>query len=122
MDEHLILRAVFYLTLLICTIVENNEFRKKRLDELQKVLYSQEYPQNLFQEPVREVTSIPNENIRASKAKADSNNLIFVKIFSPNNKNFSPLIQTAFQLLRQSYETKECFKDIKLKKKSKTAI
>ena len=30
----------------ICTIVENSEVRQKRLDELQTVLYSQEYPQN----------------------------------------------------------------------------
>ena len=39
----------FTLARKICTIVENNEVRKKRLDELQKVLYSQEYPQNLIQ-------------------------------------------------------------------------
>ena len=32
----------------ICTIVENSEVRKKYLDELQKVLYSQEYPQNVI--------------------------------------------------------------------------
>ena len=74
--------------------MENNEVRKKRLDELQKVLYSQEYPQNLVQEAIRKVTSIPIENLRASKAKTDSNNLAFVTTFNPNNKNVFPLIQT----------------------------
>ena len=91
----------FTLARRICTIVENNEVRKKRLDELQKVLYSQEYPQNLVQEAIRKVTSIPIENLRASKAKTDSNNLAFVTTFNPNNKNVFPLIQTAFKSLQQ---------------------
>ena len=98
----------------ICVIVENNEVRKKRLDELQKVLYSQEYPQNLVQEAIRKVTSIPIENLSASKAKTDSYNLAFVTTFNPNIKNFFPLIEVALQSLQQSNETKECFKDIKL--------
>ena len=104
----------FTLARRICTIVENNEVRKKRLDELQKLLYSQEYPQNLVQETIRKVTSIPIENLRASKTKTDSNNLAFVTTFNPNNKSVFPLIQTAFKSVQLSYETKECFKDIKL--------
>ena len=40
----------------ICTTVEKSvwleKVRKKRLDELQNVLYSQEYPQNLIQEAI----------------------------------------------------------------------
>ena len=28
---------------------------------------------------------------------------------NPNDKNFFPLIQTAFKSLQQSYETRECF-------------
>ena len=90
--------------------------RKERLDELQKVLYSQEYPQNLIQEAIRKVASIPIENLRTSKARTDCNNLVFVATSynNPYNKNLFPLIQTAFKSLQQSYERKECFKDIKL--------
>ena len=94
--------------------MENNEVRKKRFDELQKVLYSQEYPQNLIQEAIRKATSIPIENLGATIAKTDSNNLAFVTTFNPKNKNFFPLIQAAFKSLQQSNETKEGFKDIKL--------
>ena len=90
--------------------MENNEVRKKHLDELQKVLYSQEYPQHLIQEAIQKVTSIPIQNLRVSNAKADSNDLAFVTTFNPNNKNVFPLIQTAFKSLQQSYETKGCFK------------
>ena len=104
----------FTLAKRICTIVENREVRQKRLDELQKVLYSQEYPQNLIREAVRKAASIPIENLRVSKAKNDSNNLAFLTTFNPNNKNVFPLIQTVFKSLQQSNETKECFKDIKL--------
>ena len=90
--------------------MENNEVRKKHLDELQKFLYSQEYPQHLIQEAIQKVTSIPIENLRVSKAKTDSNDLAFVTTSNPNNKNVFPLIQTAFKSLQQSYETKGCFK------------
>ena len=106
----------------ICTIAGNNEVRKKFLEELQKVLYSQEYPQRLVQEAIRKVTSIPTENLRASKAKTDSNNLAFVTNFNPYNKNVFPLIQTAFKSLQQSCETKQCFKDIKLKSSLKKLL
>ena len=77
-----------------------------------KVLYSQKYPQNLVQEAIPKVKSIPNENLRASETKTDSNNLAFVTTFNPSNKNVFPLIQTAFKSPQQSYETKECFKDL----------
>ena len=54
------------------------------------------------------------ENLRASKAITDSNNLTFVTTFHPNKKNVFPLIQTTFKPLQQSYETKAYFKNIKL--------
>ena len=77
----------------ICTIVENKLLkqvrRKKRLDELQKVLYSQEYPESLIQETIQKATSIPIKNLRVSKVKIDSNNLAFVATFNPRTKTFS---------------------------------
>ena len=81
----------FILARRICTIMENSEVRKERLDELKKVLYSHEYPQNLIQEAIRKATSIPIENLRTSKAETDSNNLAFVTAFNPNNKNVFPV-------------------------------
>ena len=82
--------------------MENKEVRKKRLNELQKVLFSQEYPQNLIQELIQKVTSIPIEDLRASKAKPGSNNLVFLTTFNPNNKNAFALIRTGFKSLQQS--------------------
>ena len=72
-------------------------------------------------EKIRKVTSIPTENLRASKAKTDSNNFAFVATFNSNNKKVFPLIQTSFKSLQQSHETKECFKDIKLIKSQRQA-
>ena len=46
----------------ICTILENNKVRRKLFDELQKVLYSHEYPQNLVQEVIPKVTSLESKN------------------------------------------------------------
>ena len=47
--------------------MEKNEVRKKRLDKLQIVLYSEEHSQNLIQELIRKVRSIPIENLRPQK-------------------------------------------------------
>ena len=49
----------FTLARRICTIVENDKVRKKRLQQLHKVSYSQEYLQNVIQEVTGNVTSIP---------------------------------------------------------------
>ena len=93
---------------------ENSKVRKKHLDKLGKVLCSQEYLQNLIQKAIRKVISLPTENSRPSKVKNYINNLEIVTTFNPNNKNVVHLIQTTFMSLQQSYETKKCFKDIKL--------
>ena len=100
----------FTLARRICTIVENSEVRKRRLNELQKVLCSQNYPQNLIQEVIRKATSIYIENLRASKAKTDSSNLAFVTTFNLNYKNVFPLIKTALS---------HCYNHMKQKKVSK---
>ena len=65
---------------------------------------------------IRKATSIPIKNLRASKAITDTINLAFVITFDPNNKSRFPLIQTAFNSLKQAYESKECFKDTELRK------
>ena len=79
-----------------------------------KKFYISKNRTKLIQEAIQKVTSIPIENLRASKAITDSNNLAFVTTFHPNKKKFFALIQTAFKPLQQSYETKAYFKDIKL--------
>ena len=73
------------------------KLEKKCLNELQKDLYSQQCLQNLIQESIRKATSIPIENLRASKGKPDSNDLEFVTTFNLNNKSVFPLIQTTFK-------------------------
>lgn len=89
------------------------------MDELQKVLHSQEHSQNLIQEAIPKVTSFCIEDSRGEKAKTDSDDLGFVATFSPNNENLLPLIQTALKSLQQSHENKECLKDIMLIKRQR---
>ena len=64
---------------------------------IQKVLYSQEHSHSLIQEAIRKATSIPIEDLKASKSKTDSNNLAFVTSFNLNNENVFPLIEAAFK-------------------------
>ena len=54
---------LFTLTRRICTIVETNIVRQKRLKELEKVLVSQEYPQNLIHDAINRAVSIPTNSL-----------------------------------------------------------
>ena len=83
----------FTLARRICTIVENSEDRKKRLNELQKVFIFPRITTKFIQKAIPKATSISIENLRISEAKADNNNLAFVTTFHPNNKSVFSLIQ-----------------------------
>ena len=52
----------------------------------------------------------------------DSNNLAFVITVAPNNKSLFPVIQINFYSLQETYETKECFKDIELIKNNNNLV
>lgn len=65
---------------------QHSKIRKKHLNQLREVLYSQEFQQNLIQEAIQKVISIPNESLWTSKAKTDNNILAFVTTFNRNNK------------------------------------
>ena len=60
--------------LLICTIVGKWEVRKNIWTNFKNFYI----PKNLIQEKIRKTTSILIENLRASKAKSDSNNFAVV--------------------------------------------
>ena len=71
---------------------------------------------------IRKNFCIPIENLRAAKAMTDSNNLAFVITVAPNNKSLFPVIQINFYSLQETYETKECFKDIELIKNNNNLV
>ena len=54
----------------IWNIGENSKIRKKHLNQLQKVRYSQIYQQNLNQEAIQKAIGIAIENLRSSKTKS----------------------------------------------------
>ena len=59
-----------------------------------------------IEEAIWKTSIIPTENLRASKAKTDGNNLGFVTTFKPSNIYVFPLIETAFKWLQQLVDIK----------------
>ena len=76
----------------IWNIGKNSKIKKKDLNQLQKVRYSQIYQQNLNQDAIQKAIGIPIENLRTSKTKSNCNILGFVTTFNrkkryPSNSN-----------------------------------
>ena len=94
----------FTLARRIFTTVENSKVIKKRLNKLQKVLFSQEYPQNLNKEAIRKAASIPIGNSRLQKLKLIATSL--------------RLLQFSIQITK-TYVSKEWNKRMKQMNKNK---
>ena len=96
----------------ICTIVENENIKKKHLNELRKNLTKYHYPEKIIENGIKKATTILQSDLRKPKTITNDKNLAFVSTFNPNNPNIFPLIQNAVRTL--SVNNVNGFKDIKL--------
>ena len=98
----------------ICTIVENNEIKQKRLEELQQILTSQHYPKGLINEGISKANRIPRNQLRQVKQKANDKKITFISTHNPNNKNIFPTIKEVFKTLQNQESTKNIFSSFNL--------
>ena len=92
----------FTLARRICIVLEDSQVWKKTIGQTLKRFTFLRISTNLIQEAIRKSTNIPIKNLRVSKGNNDSNNLTFVTTFNPNNKSAFPVIETAFESVKQS--------------------
>ena len=98
----------------ICTIVENNELKQKRLKELKEILESQKYPNDLIDVGIFKALNIPQTELRTTKEKKKEKSLAFISTYNPNNQNIFPKIKEAFNTLQEASSTKNIFSNYKL--------
>ena len=106
----------FNLARRICTIVEDNNLRHKRLTELKLNLIKQGYPKSLIQNCIARSTRIPIEKLRTGKTKKAQMNktLPFVSTFNPRNPDFFSIVKKIFPLLNASPKMQKALKNMKL--------
>ena len=107
----------FNLARRICTIVEEQDTTRERLEDLKKKLTRQNYPQQITTYGIEKAQSIPKEELRKAKAKDDNNRknvLAFVSTHNPNNPNLFPIIKSTLPLLCASKRMKTSIKNTKL--------
>ena len=88
----------FNLARRMCTIVSENELRKKRLDELQKMLIERKYPVELVRSGIDKANQIPITELRK---KTDDNHIQdiipFVHTHNPSNTKIYDVTRPRFQ-------------------------
>ena len=102
----------FNLARRICTIVEDEKLRNRRLVELQTDLTKQGYPETLTKNCIARSDVIPLIELRQDKEPKSNEHkiLAFVSTYNPRNPNFFSIIKKTFLVLNASPKMQEAIK------------
>ena len=100
---------------LICSIVSDEERRKKRLLELKEFLERQNYPRNAILKGIEKATSLSMVELRSPKEKIENENALpLIITHNPNNPQVINKIKRDVQFLHNSEKMKSILKNRKL--------
>ena len=89
----------FSLARRICTIVENENVKEKRLKELKKTLIEEKYPKSLIEASILRAKETPSEILSQPKTAKNENIFPFTIACNSNNPNVFPIIKQSFDNL-----------------------
>ena len=115
--RHTKINIPFNLARRIRTIVSASDKEKttKRMNHLNNILRSKEYPPDLITSVINKAKDIPQGELRKVKAKTqDKNTLAFVSTYNPHNPNIFPMIKNTLPILRQSNKLSKVVDNIKI--------
>ncbi|MCG8430695.1 MAG: GIY-YIG nuclease family protein, partial [Candidatus Omnitrophica bacterium] len=105
----------FSLARRICTIVQDNERRAFRLDEMKNNLLKRGYPLKLILNGISRAQSIDIQTLRTPKEKQqDLNNICFVHTHNPSNLNMHNVISRNIDFLKTDQRLNDMLKETKL--------
>ena len=103
----------FTLARRICTIVEKEDIKKQRLQELVTTLQSQKYPKPVIENAISRASQIPQNELRQSKQQNADNTIAFVSTYNENNPKLFQNIKQTFDFLKAN-SMKDELKNTKL--------
>ena len=88
-------------------IVENQNQKQKKLNELQSTLQKQKYPKNLIENGIERALQIPQTDLRKPKARSNEKVLAFTTTFNPNNPDVFKIVKQSLDHIKTSTNIKE---------------
>ena len=109
----------FCLARRICTIVNDENRKELRLQELKTFLKKQNYPSSLIDMGIQKAKLIPLTELRSTRSKDQNTDLLpFVSTHNPNNPDMFSVIKNNLPVLHQNQNLENLFpSDIFLKSK-----
>ena len=98
----------------ICTIVNDQDLKQIRLQEMKTILLSKKYPVKLVENAISKSLSIPQNILRISRKSNNHNKLPLTLTFNQNNPNITGNIMNIFQTLKIHENTEQIFKNSSL--------
>ena len=94
----------------ICTIVEDREILRDRLEDLKVSLIKAKYPVNIINSAIDKTIDIPQIDLRTPKDKNDDGQVLpFVSDFNPKNPDVISYINNCMSLLKSNPVLKDVF-------------
>ena len=88
-------------------IIENQDIRKQRLQDLKQILLKEHYPTEMIDYGVTKVLTETTEELRRVKEKATEDNLLcLVTTYNPNNSQVFQLVKKTLPMLNQNSSLK----------------
>ncbi|CAH3037813.1 unnamed protein product [Porites lobata] len=99
----------------ICMIVENQDIRKRRLDDLKQILLRKQYPAEIIDYGVNKALTLTTEELRRVREQATENNLLcLVTTYNPNNPQVFQLVRRTLPMLNQNSSLKSIMSKTKV--------
>lgn len=91
----------------LCTIIDDDQKRDERLEEMKHFFIERGYPLPLIINGIDRAKSIPKESLRQAKPKTPCNTLPFVFTHNPRNPNMTPIIKSTLDILKTDKRMKK---------------
>ena len=106
----------FNLARKICTIVDEENSKEKRMEDLKRTLTRQGYPPKLIDASINKAKKIPKQQLCQQKRRNEDNEwlLVFVSTYNPRNPDIFKVIKETLHLSNASPEMKKALEGTKL--------
>ena len=96
-------------------IVENQDIRNRRLDDLKQILLRKQYPAEIIDYSVNKALTLTTEELRRVREQATENNLLcLVTTYNPNNPQVFQLVRRTLPMLNQNSSLKSIMSKTKV--------
>ena len=115
LPRHIKISIPYNLARRVCTIVDDDVTKNKRLKQLQQMLINRNYPRKIIQTGIDKAKALYQQDLRTVQEKKQTDNTVtLVTTFNPNNPSIKPLIETGLMMLKTNPRLRHSLQGIKI--------